>query len=424
MTAADAPQRAGGAAGPLIFLVAGEPSGDALGGALMAALKRRTAGEVRFAGVGGAAMIGEGLEPLFPMSDLSVMGLVEVVPRLPRLIGRVRATVRAIASLRPDAVVTIDAPAFAAAIWRRLPADRPKLIHYVAPTVWAWRPGRARSYARDIDHLLTLFPFEPPYFENEGLSATFVGHPIVEAGIGRADGLAFRRRHGVAEDAPVLCFLPGSRAGELARLLPPFGEAVVRLERKFPELRTLAVAATPRLAEAIRGAGASWRSAPIVVVGEEKYNAMAASTVALAASGTVTLELALAGVPMVVGYRVNPLTALLARRLIKVSHVCLVNLLAGRGVVPELLQDDCRGDALAEAVGRLLVDEAARGAQVAAAGEAVRRLNPPANGPSGNAADVILAVVGRAAHNPAQREPGADTCQSLPTLGASASSTR
>lgn len=429
MIAPSEPLRSDDAAGPLIFLVAGEPSGDALGAGLISALKRQTGGQVRFAGIGGEAMIAAGLVSQFPMSDLSVMGIFEILPRLPKLFRRIRQTVRAIGSLGPDAVVTVDAPAFAAAVWRRLPATRPKLIHYVAPTVWAWRPGRARQYARTIDHLLTLLPFEPPYFEREGLAATFVGHPIVEAGIERADGAAFRRRHGVPDDAPLLCLLPGSRAGEVARLLPRFTDAVVRLTRELPGLRVAAVAATPRLAETLQSAGASWPTAGIVVGGDEKYSAMAASTVALAASGTVTLEVALAGAPMVVAYRVNPLTALVARRLIKVPHVCLVNLLAGRGVVPELLQEDCREERLAAAVGQLLTSEAARRSQTAAAAEAVRQLRPAAASPSERAAEVVLAVLRRSAHNPDQREPnqretGADPWQRQPTRDASVSSTQ
>jgi lipid-A-disaccharide synthase len=429
MTSPSDPRRTENATGPLIFLIAGEPSGDALGASLMSALKRQTGGQARFAGVGGQAMIAEGLASLFPMSDLSVMGLFEILPRLPKLLGRVRETVKAIVAMRPDAVVTVDSPAFAAAVWRRLPAERPKLIHYVAPTVWAWRPGRARQYARTIDHLLTLFPFEPPYFEREGLAASFVGHPIVEAGIERADGAAFRRRHGVPDEAPLLCLLPGSRNGEAARLLPHFSDAVARLTRMFPALRVVAVAATPRLAETLRTAAASWQATGVVVAGDEKYDAMAASTVALAASGTVTLEVALAGVPMVVAYRVNPLTASVARRLIKVRHVCLVNLLAGRGVVPELLQEECRGEPLAAAVARLLANEADRIAQVAAAGDAVRQLRPAASSPSGRAAEAVLAVLRGSAHNPAQREPdqhepGAEAWQTQPTPSASVSSTR
>jgi lipid-A-disaccharide synthase len=424
MTVDPDPRPMDDAGGPLIFIVAGEPSGDALGGALMAALKRQTGGRVRFAGIGGDAMIAHGLNGLFPMSDLSVMGIFEILPRLRKLFRRIRETARAVVSLRPDVVVTIDAPAFAAALWRRLPATRPPLVHYVAPSVWAWRPGRAKQYARAIDHLLTLLPFEPPYFEREGLAATFVGHPIIEAGIERADGAAFRRRHGVAETAPFLCLLPGSRAGEVARLLPPFTEAVVRLTREFPDLRLVAVAATPRLAETLRTAKATWPVGAIVVGGEEKYDAMAASTVALAASGTVTLEVALAGVPMVVAYRVNPLTAFVVRRLVKVRYACLINLLAGRSVVPELIQQDCRADRLAASIGQLLRNETERRSQIAAATAAVGQLRPATNSPSERAAEVVLAVLRHSAHNPETREPGAQAWQTQPTRGASVFCTR
>jgi lipid-A-disaccharide synthase len=421
---ADSP-RAGGAAGPLVFLVAGEPSGDALGGRLMSALVRRSGGRVRFCGIGGEAMARQGLKSLFPMSDLSVMGLFEILPRAPKLLRRVRQTVESIAKERPAAVVTIDAPAFAAAVWRRLPPARPKLIHYVAPTVWAWRPGRARRYARAIDHLLTLLPFEPPYFEREGLAATFVGHPVLESGIERADGAAFRRRHGIAAGAPLLCLLPGSRAFEVGRLLPHFSDAVLRLAARFPDLHVVSVAATPTLAAVIEREKARWPATSAILIGDgEKYDAMAASTVALAASGTVTLEVALAGTPMVVAYRVNPLTALVARRLIRIPHVCLVNLLADQSVVPEFLQADCRGYRLAAAVGRLMADEAARNAQVAAAREAVRRLDVGAASPSERAADVVLEVIRDAAQNPHPHQSGAESWQRPPTRSASVSSTR
>jgi lipid-A-disaccharide synthase len=410
---------------PLVFLIAGEPSGDALGGRLMSALTQQSAGRVRFAGIGGEAMTKQGLQSLFPMTDLSVMGIFEILPRAPRLLRRVRQTVAAIKTADPAAVVTIDAPAFAAAVWRRLPRTRPKLVHYVAPTVWAWRPGRARRYARAIDHLLTLLPFEPPYFEREGLPATFVGHPVIECGADRADGAAFRRRHGIPADAPVLGLLPGSRTAEAVRLLPHFTDAVGRLAREFAGLRAVSVAATPALAEIVRTASAAWPVPTVIVTGgDEKYDAMAASTVALAASGTVTLEVAMAGAAQVVAYRVNPLTAMVARRLIRVPHVCLVNLLAGKAVVPELLQADCRGDRLAGAVGGLLRDEAARRLQIAAASDAIRGLGAGRMRSSERAAEVVLAVIRGAAHNPDQYQAGAAQWQKPPTPNASVSSTR
>jgi lipid-A-disaccharide synthase len=382
-----------------VFLIAGEPSGDALGARLMAALKKSAPGRIRFAGVGGAEMAGEGLSSLFPMAELSVMGVFEVVPRIPRLLRRIGETAAAIAKLRPDAVVTIDAPSFCLRVARRMKklaaAGGPDIpvIHYVAPQVWAWRAGRARTLARIVDHLLVLLPFEPPYFEKFGLPCTFVGHPALESVIGRGDRAAFRSRHGFAADDPVLCLLPGSRHSEVARLLPVYRETVERLMTAVPRLKVAAAVAMP-VADRVATAVASWPVPVAVVQGNERFGAMAASDVALAASGTVTLELAQAGTPMVVAYRMNPLTAWLARRLVQVQYANLVNLVLGRGAIPELLLEDCYPEALAPALLRLLQDEGARQAQRAAMTEALARLKGPGPSPSLRAAAAVLKVIG------------------------------
>ena len=380
-------------AGPLIFLIAGEPSGDALGARLMAALRRRTRGRVRFAGVGGEAMAGEGLVSLFPISDLAAFGLLEVVPRIPRLLRRIRETTAAVRRLAPDAVVSIDAPDFSSRVWPRIRGRGALLVHYVAPTVWAWRPGRARRLARELDHLMVLLPFEPPIFEAAGLGCSFIGHAVLESGAGGGDGAAFRGRHGIAPDAPLICVLPGSRRGEVGRLLPPFAQALARLRQRFAGL----VAAVP-VASAVAGevtrATAGWPLSTHVVHGEaEKFDAMAAAEVALAASGTVALELAMAGVPMVVAYRLNPVSSAVARRMVRVDYINLINLLLDRPAVPELLQGDCRGDLLAAALTRLLEDEALRAAQGAAASEALAMLSPEQGVPSDRAADTVLKLI-------------------------------
>jgi len=379
--------------GPLIFLVAGEPSGDSLGARLMAALRERTGGAVRFAGVGGPAMAGQGLSSLFPMADLTVMGLAEVLPRLPLLLRRIGETARAARRLEPDAVVTIDSPDFNFRLAKRLRNAGIPLVHFVAPSVWAWRPGRARVIARRIDHLLALLPFEPPYFEREGLACTFVGHPVVESGADRGDGAAFRRRHGIADDASLLCLLPGSRASETSRLLPVFAETAARLAAGRPDLRFV-VPLAPSVDDAVKRSVADW-AVPVVVVEDvaEKYDAFAAATAALAASGTVALELAMAGTPAVIAYRMSPPTAWLARRLLRVRHVSLVNLVLDRAVMPEFLQADCRADRLADAVGRLLDDAGARRAQVTAGREALARLGLGGPSPGLRAADAVLTVV-------------------------------
>ncbi len=379
---------------PLIFLLAGEPSGDALGGRLMAALARLTGGRVRFVGIGGPAMEARGLASLFPMEELSVMGLAEVLPRAPHLWRRMGETASAIRATRPDAVVTIDAPSFCSGVWRRLGRTEARLIHYVAPTVWAWRPGRARHLARRIDHLMCLLPFEPPFFEREGLKASFVGHPVVETGARRADGSAFRAAHRIPSDATTLSVLPGSRRGEVARMLPPFGAAVTRLAARDPDLVVL-VPTVPAVAEEVRWAIAPWPARTMRIQDEaEKYAAMAASNAALAASGTVALELALARVPSMIAYKVNPLTAAILRRLVRVEHVNLVNILLGREAVPELLQADCTPDRLAAALTRLIEDGTARAAQIAAVTEAAALLGADGPPPSERAARVVLDEIG------------------------------
>lgn len=378
--------------GPLVFLVAGEPSGDALGQRLMAALKKKTQGKIRFAGVGGDKMAAEGLVSLFPMREIAVMGLLEVVPRLFNILARVDETAERAERLNPDAVVTVDSPDFNFRVARRLKGLGFPLIHYVAPTVWAWRPGRARKIARFLNHLMALLPFEPQYFEREGLACTFVGHPVLESGAGRGDGRAFRAHHGIAPDATVLCVLPGSRRSETDELLAPLGDAVRRIARAVPGLR-IVVPTLALVADKVHSAVAAWPDTVVVEGEEAKFDAFAAANFALAASGTVSLELAMAGTPHAVAYRVNPATAWIARRLIRVRFVNLVNLVLDRAAVPELLQGACTGETLAEAALSLLRDASARAAQQDAFADALRRLGREEGAPSERAADVVLATI-------------------------------
>lgn len=383
---------------PLVFLIAGEESGDQLGGRLMAALKARYEGGVRFAGIGGRRMQQEGLSSLFPMSDLSVMGLAEVLPRLPLLIRRIGQTVAAAQELKPDVVVSIDAPDFAFRVARKLrrgdAATRPALVHYVAPSVWAWRPGRARKIARFLDHLLTLFPFEPPYFEREGLPASFVGHSVVEDRFDRGDAARFRAAHAIPADAPLLCVLPGSRRGEVERLLPTFGETVRRLHATRPDLRLVAPTA-PQVASAVREALSGW-GPPVVFISDlqDKIDAFAASDAALAASGTVALELAFAGLPFVTAYKVAPATAFIARRLLTTRYVNLVNILLDREAVPERLQENCTPDALVAATAPLLdKDGPERKRQVADLHVFADAIGAGDVKPSARAAEVVARVI-------------------------------
>jgi len=382
-----------GSGGPTIFLVAGEPSGDALGARLMSALKEARGDAVRFAGIGGAGMAAEGLDSLFPMGELSLMGLAEVLPHVPRLLRRIDETVSAIRAQRPDAVVTIDSPGFSFPVARRLAGSGIPLIHYVAPSVWAWRPGRARKIAGFLDHLLALLPFEPPYFRAEGLACTFVGHPVLESGAGDGGGPAFRRRHGIGDDVPLLCLLPGSRQGEVSRLLPVFAETVALVAKSRLDVEVV-LPSVEGLAAAVSSATAMWPVRVRVVTGDaEKFDAFAAADVALAASGTVALELAMAKTPAVIAYRMHPLTGWLARRLVRVRYVSLVNLVLDRPVMPELLLGECRADRLAKAVTSLLDDPQARAAQASGAAEALAVLGLDGAAPSRRAADIVLDVI-------------------------------
>jgi lipid-A-disaccharide synthase len=390
-------------AAPFIFIVAGEPSGDALGAALIAALRRRTGEGLRVAGIGGEAMRHEGVESLVPISDLAVMGVAEVLPRAPLILRRVRETVAAIRRLRPDAVVTIDSSGFS---WRiahqlRWRGETLPLVHYVAPMVWAWRAGRARRMARWYDHLLALLPFEPPYFEKVGLGCTYVGHPVLESGADRGDAGRFRKTHGLSPDELLIAVLPGSRNGEVRRLLPIFGAALQRLQQKVGPFRVVAPT-VPIVAGAVADAARDWPGDPILVQRpEDKYDAFAASRAALAASGTVALELAMARLPMVVGYRLNPLTEKLLDRVLKVKQVNLVNLLLGETLVPELLGPDCTPQRAAAALAELIGDERVRSRHREGYDRAMRCLDTGGISPSLRAADRILEIV--AARYPKRR---------------------
>ena len=378
---------------PLIFLIAGEPSGDLIASRLMVALKRRTGHRVRFAGIGGPLMAEQGLESLFPYTELSLMGFLEVVPHMKRLLGRIRATARTARRLRPAAFVSVDVPGFALRVARRLKGAGFPLIHYVAPTVWAYRAGRAAEIARYLDHVLCLFPFEPPYFEAEGLDASFVGHPLIEEPIGEADGPGFRRSLGIAPAEPVIAALPGSRASELRRHEPVFAETVRALAQRIEGLRVL-VPTLPQNRTVVTAKTASWGAPVTVVEGKaEKYAAFAASDAALTASGMATLELALAAVPMIVCYRVNPLTAAIARRILIVPHIAMPNIIAERRAAPEFVQRDCSPRRLVPALEQLLRDTAQRHDQIESFREIAARLGRGGPPPSERAAEVILNVI-------------------------------
>ncbi|BAJ79387.1 lipid-A-disaccharide synthase [Acidiphilium multivorum AIU301] len=346
----------------LVYVVAGEASGDVLGARLIAAMRAR-AGGIEVAGIGGARMAEQGVASLFPMQELALMGLAEVLPKLFRLRRRLEQTEADIAARRPDIVVTIDSPGFTLRLLRRIVPLGLRRVHYVAPQVWAWRQGRVKHFPGLWDRLLCLLPFEPDFFAPHGLNPVFVGHPVLESGADAGDPARFRARFGLAESARSLILMPGSRRTETARLMPVFGATVERLRPRFPDLVPV-LAAAPALAGELQAQAAAWPRPPLIVTNvAERYDAFAGAEAALTKSGTSTLELALAGVPMAVTYRVNPISAMLARRLIKVPHVAMINLLAGQELVPELLQDACTPERLSAEIASLLGDPERAAAQ-------------------------------------------------------------
>ncbi|MGE4527912.1 MAG: lipid-A-disaccharide synthase [Rhodospirillaceae bacterium] len=381
---------------PLIYLVAGEPSGDVLGARLMRALVERTGGRVRFAGVGGESMAEEGLASLFPQSDIAVMGLAEVIPRIPTVLRRVKDVAADILEKKPAVVVTIDSLGFNGRVAKALIARKSRIprVHYVAPMVWAWKPKRAEKVARLFDHLMCLLAFEPPYFTVHGLAATAVGHPVVEGGAGQGDGADFRRRHGIGAGDTVVCLLPGSRRNEVTRMLPVFREAVEMLRARHPDLQVVLPTVATVAAE-VAAATRGWTRPPHIVHGEaERWNAFAACDGALAASGTVSLELARARRPFVIGYRATAISVWLARRMVSIKYATLLNHISNRMVVPEFIQEACTPRALAEALDRLICDSAARDGFLAETDAALAELVGPNPRPSLAAADVVLRAAG------------------------------
>jgi lipid-A-disaccharide synthase len=374
---------------PLIYLVAGEASGDVLGARLMIALAAAYPGTT-FAGVGGPRMQAEGLTSLFPMSDLAVMGLVEILPRIRTLRRRMLSVVDDIAARRPDVVVTVDSPGFGLHVLRRIAPLGIKRVQYVAPQVWAWREHRIKTFPGRWDELLCLLPFEEEYFARHNLPARFVGHPVLQSGAGQGNAARFRARHRLAPDAPVLVLMPGSRRSEVPRLLPVFAQTVALLAKDVPGIVPV-IPASHAVAETVQKAAASWPVPPIVVSDlDDKHDAYAAASAALTKSGTSTLELALAGVPMAVTYRVNAVSAFMARRMIRVPYVAMVNLLAGHAAVPELLQGDCTPETLSRTVLSLLRDPAIATAQRADFRKVIDSLRPPGGQ---NPADMAAASI-------------------------------
>ncbi len=348
----------------IFFIIAGEPSGDLLGAQLIEALRKKAGQSARFIGIGGERMQAAGLETIFPMSDLSVMGIAEVVPQIPKILKRIAQTVDTIKSKKPDAVITIDSPDFSFRVAKRVKKQMPAipLIHYVAPTVWAWRAGRAKKIAKFLDAVLCLFPFEPPYFEKEGLLAPFVGHPLVTSipQIKEKYKQEFIRKYNLDADRLTLTVLPGSRRSEIKRLVPIFKEVVSRLKAAQPEIQIL-MPTLPRWHDYL---AVQFPEADVITDRwDEKYTAFHISDLALHASGTVALELALCGTPMITTYKVSWFTALIARIMLKTKHVNLVNILLPEPLIPEILQGDCDAGKLGIVVQNYLDDKTAMAEQ-------------------------------------------------------------
>ncbi|MDR3512157.1 MAG: lipid-A-disaccharide synthase [Caulobacteraceae bacterium] len=379
-----------------VMLVAAEASGDALGAELARALKRRLgADRVRFVGVGGAQMAREGVQSPFDIGELSILGLLEGLMAYPKVVARADETAALAAREKPDIAVLIDSWGFTLRVAKRLRRLDPglPLVKYVGPQVWASRPGRARTLAQAVDHLLAIHSFDAPYFEKEGLKTTFVGNPSLSRDLSGADGARLRARIGAEPDDPILLLLPGSRPAEIARVMPPFEDAAARLMAERPNLRVV-VPAAPTVVEQVRARLAAWPHAAAVVEGEAaRFDAMKAATVALACSGTVTTELALAGCPMVVAYRVGAITYALIKPLIRTPFITLLNIAAGRAVAPEMIQKDCNGPALARVLAERLDDPALRARQVADQNDALERMGRGQPDPSERAAEVVAGML-------------------------------
>ena len=384
-------------AAPLkIAMLAGEVSGDQLGGWLMQSLKQRRS-DIQFVGLGGDNMRAQGLDPIFPIRDIALIGIAEILPHVRTITRRIRETVEFLEREKPDMIISIDVPGFALRVLKQLHANgriRPKLVHYVAPTVWAYRPERAKIVAERYDALLCLLPFEPPYFEGLDLQTHYIGHEIAWFWKERGDGAAFRTAHNIGADTPLLAVFPGSRRGEIKRLWPVFKSAIEKLKADIPALEVVIQVPTD-LMPRMQAATKNWQvKAHILPNTTDKKNLFAAATAALVKSGTIALECALAGLPSITTYKANPLSVYMLRKMIKVAYVNLANILAGKMVVPELLQENCTPDKLSSTLLPLLTDANARAAQQAELTKISEMLGTAdATSPSEKAADLLLAML-------------------------------
>lgn len=377
-----------------IMLVAGEASGDTLGAALMRAIRIRSETNIDFFGVGGELMEKEGLTSLFPMSDLSIMGFTEVLPRIPRLLSRIRQTTKLALTKRPDVLITIDAPSFTLRVARSIRGKGIPRVHYVAPQLWAWRPERAHDLYRSVDRLLALFPFEKEFFAKYGVDCSFVGHPVIESRKKTLDdGLRFRKRFDIAKKAKLVVVLPGSRRNEIKRHLPIFCRVLANLSSRVLNVHPVLVAVPDTVAE-VKKQLLKWElPVTLVETRENRFDVFAAANAALAVSGTISLELAIAEVPSIIAYRTGILTAAIARRMISVNHIAMPNLIVGERVVPEFVQERCNAVELTTALENLLEAEDLRAKQIKGLSLVANSLGAGCLSPSFRAADEILNII-------------------------------
>lgn len=376
-----------------IYLVAGEPSGDFLGSQLMRALKELYKGEIEFFGIGGAKMSAAGLTSIFPMEEISLMGFFEILPHIPQLLIKIKRTAKHIQEVQPDAVVTIDSPGFNCRLAQKLKSRNFPLIHYVAPSVWAYKPKRAKKFACLFDHLLALLPFEPPYFEKENLPTTFVGHPVVEENFMAGDKERFLQHYNIPKHATILIAMPGSRQGEVRRLLPiylnTFQALVARISPLYIVIPTL-----PHLKEFVAKQTINSSAKVILIDPSEKHDAFAASTLALVKSGTGTLEIAMARLPMIVAYKVSLLSYILLKSMVHIKYVSLINLVMDAPVIPEYLQHNCTPKKLSLALVNLLPPSALHERQLRESRHALELLgHGKILRPSHKGAEVVLRYI-------------------------------
>ena len=348
------------------FIIAGEMSGDILGASLMSGLITETKGKVSFYGVGGPLMTDVGLNSIFNMSDLSVMGVFEVIPKIPMLLSRIKKTARAVIDEQPDALITIDSPDFCLRVAKivRLALPKIKIIHYVAPSVWAWRPERALKMAKNIDHVLALLPFEPPYMEDAGMTCDFVGHPVISNAIVKPKAIEKLRANLELHAGPIITVLPGSRIGEIKRMCPIFKDVLINIKEKIPDVQFILPAAST-VEDLVISTVKNWEVKPklllsmdysVLEISNRKYAAYAVSSAALATSGTVALELASQNCPMVVAYKANWITTKMVEKLAKIDTANLINIITDTRKIPEHLFDNCTAENISKSLCNLLLN--------------------------------------------------------------------